>query len=137
MLKVYNTLTKKSEQIEKKDNINLYTCGPTVYNYAHIGNLRSYILADLLYRTLKLDGYNPKWVMNITDIDDKTIKGAVEKYGKDATVEHLREFTKFYLDEFLKDLDEVHVLKDEIKFVRVTDVIPQIQDFIVKLIEKG
>lgn len=137
MLKFYNTLSRKVEEIPKKDHINLYTCGPTVYNYAHIGNLRSYIMADLLYRTLKYDGYKPKWVMNITDIDDKTIKGAIEKYGAGATVENLREFTKFYLDEFLKDLGEVNVLKGEITFIRVTDVISQIQQFIVELINKG
>jgi len=137
MLKLYNTLTKKIEEVPKKDHINLYTCGPTVYNYAHIGNLRAYILADLLYRTLKYDGYKPKWVMNITDIDDKTIKGTLAKYGSNATVENLREFCKFYLDEFLKDLGEVNVLKDEITFIRVTDVIPQIQDFVIGLIKKG
>jgi len=137
MLKLYNTLSKNIEPIEKKDHINLYTCGPTVYNYAHIGNLRSYILADLLYRTLKYDGYKPHWVMNITDIDDKTIKGTIAKYGDKATVENLREFTKFFLDEFLKDLTEVNVLKDEITFIRVTDVIPQIQDFIIALMDKG
>jgi cysteinyl-tRNA synthetase len=137
MLKLYNTLTKKIEEVPKKDHINLYTCGPTVYNYAHIGNLRSYIMADLLYRTLKYDGYKPKWVMNITDIDDKTIKGAIAKFGQDATVENLREYTKFYLDEFLKDLGEVNVLKDEITFIRVTDVIKETQDFIVSLIDKG
>jgi cysteinyl-tRNA synthetase len=137
MLKLYNTLTRKIEEVPKKDHINLYTCGPTVYNYAHIGNMRSYIMADLLYRTLKFEGYNPKWVMNITDIDDKTIKGAVAKFGKDATVENLREFTSFYLDEFYKDLDEVNVLKGEITFIRVTDVIPQIQEFVIGLIEKG
>jgi cysteinyl-tRNA synthetase len=137
MIKLYNTVTKQLEEVPKKDHLNLYTCGPTVYNYAHIGNLRSYILADLLYRTLKEDGYNPKWVMNITDIDDKTIKGAMEKYGSEATVENLREHTKFFLDEFLKDLSEVNVSKDEITFIRVTDVIPQIQEFILDLIKKG
>jgi cysteinyl-tRNA synthetase len=137
MLKIYNTLSKKVEEIAKKDHLNLYTCGPTVYNYAHIGNLRSYIMADLLYRTLKFDGYKPKWVMNITDIDDKTIKGTVAKFGQNATVENLREFTQFYLDEFLKDLARVNVLKDEITFIRVTDVMPQIQQFVVDLVNKG
>jgi cysteinyl-tRNA synthetase len=136
-MKLYNTLTKQLEEIEKGNHINLYTCGPTVYNYAHIGNLRAYIMADLLYRALKLEGYNLKWVMNITDIDDKTIKGAIAKFGAGATVENLREFTKFYFDEFLKDLGEVNVLKDEITFIRVTDVIPQIQDFVIGLIKKG
>jgi len=137
MLNLYNTLSKKLEEIPKKDRLNLYTCGPTVYNYAHIGNMRSYILADLLYRTLKFEGYNPKWVMNITDIDDKTIKGTVEKFGKEATVDNLREFTNFYYQEFLKDLKEVNVLSGEITFIKVTDVIPQIQEFIVGLMQKG
>jgi len=137
MLKLYNTLTKNIEDIPKKDHLNLYTCGPTVYNYAHIGNMRSYVMADLLYRTLKYDGYKPHWVMNITDIDDKTIKGAIEKYGPNAGVEELKKFTDVYYQAFLKDLEEMNVLKDEINFYRVTDVIPKIQDFILKLIEKG
>jgi len=137
MLKLYNTLTKLVQEVPKQQKLNLYTCGPTVYNHAHIGNLRTYISSDLLYRALKLEGYNPKWVMNITDIDDKTIKGAIEKHGQTATVENLRDFTKFYFDEFLKDLSEVNVLRDEIEFIRVTDVIPQIQEFIVNLMEKG
>jgi cysteinyl-tRNA synthetase len=94
-------------------------------------------MADLLYRSLKFDGYKPKWVMNITDIDDKTIKGAIAKFGSAATVENLREYTKFYLDEFLKDLEKVNVSKDEITFIRVTDVIPQIQEFVLGLIKKG
>lgn len=136
-MKLYNTLTKNIEEIEKKDHTNMYSCGPTVYNYAHIGNLRSFIMADLLYRTLKLDGYNPKWVINITDIDDKTIKGALEKYGKEAGVKELYEYTQFYLDEFLQDLREVNVLVDEIDFIRVTDVMSEIQEFIVSLLEKG
>src|SRR5512147_874512 len=103
-LTLYNTLTRRKEEFVpiRPGEVGLYTCGPTVYNYAHIGNLRSYIMADLLYRTLKFDGYHPRWVMNITDIDDKTIKGTIAKYGQNATVENLREFTKFYLDEFLK-----------------------------------
>lgn len=139
MLKLYNTLSKNIDPFVPfhHDHVNLYTCGPTVYNYAHIGNLRSYIMADLLYRSLKFEGYSPRWVMNITDIDDKTIKATIAKYGKDATVENLREITKFYFDEFLKDLGEVNVLKDEIKFIRVTDVIPEIQEFIISLMQKG
>ncbi|HYV33370.1 MAG TPA: cysteine--tRNA ligase [Candidatus Limnocylindria bacterium] len=137
MLKLYNTLTKDIEELHKKGHLNLYTCGPTVYNYAHVGNLRSYILADVLYRTLKYQGYKPKWVMNITDIDDKTIKGTVEKFGKEASVEDLKKFTEEYYQIFLNDLHEVNVLVKEITFIKVTEVIPQIQDFIIKLMEKG
>ena len=137
MLKLYNTLTRKIEVIPKKDHLNLYTCGPTVYNYAHIGNLRSYIMADLLYRTLKYDGYNPVWVMNITDIDDKTIKGAKDEFGVKATKEDLKKFTDKYIEAFKNDLAEVNVLVNEINFYRVTDYIKDIQKFIVDLLNKG
>ena len=137
MLKLYNTLSKQLEEIPKKDHLNLYTCGPTVYNYSHIGNLRSFIVADVLYRTLQADGYNPRWAMNVTDVDDKTIAGTIEKFGPAATPEHLRQFTEMFYKAFLKDLAEVNVLVKEIKFIRVTDVIPQIQEFILQLIEKG
>jgi len=140
MLKLYNTLSRTIEEFKKpsgRDYVNMYTCGPTAYNYAHIGNLRSFILADLLYRTLKFDGYRPRWVMNITDVDDKTIKGTLTKFGKDATVENLREYTKFYMDEFIADLREVNVLVGEIEFIRVTDKIKAIQEFIVELVKKG
>lgn len=137
MLNLYNTLTKKIETLPKKEHINLYTCGPTVYNYAHIGNLRSYILADLLYRTLKVDGYHPRWVMNITDVDDKTIRDTIKKFGPRAGVKELREFTDFYFDAFRRDMREVNVSTDEIKFIRVADVIPQIQRFVIGLVKKG
>jgi cysteinyl-tRNA synthetase len=137
MLKLYNTLTKKVEEIEKKDHLNLYTCGPTVYNYAHIGNLRAFIMADLLYRTLKYEQYNPRWVMNITDIDDKTIKGTIAEYGANATVKDLYSFTEKYLQIFKDDLKEVNVLVDEIEMIRVTDKMPEIQKFILGLMEKG
>jgi len=65
----------------KNKTVNLYTCGPTVYNYAHIGNLRSYVCADLLYRSLKFNGDQVRWIMNITDVDDKTIKNTIEEFG--------------------------------------------------------
>ncbi len=139
MLKLYNTLTKEIEEIQKPQNrnFNMYTCGPTIYNYAHIGNLRSFILADLLYRTLKYDSYQPRWVMNLTDIDDKTIKGTIEKYGENAGVKELFDFTEEYRLAFISDLREVNVLVDEIEFVRVTEKMPEIQEFIVELINKG
>lgn len=139
MLKLYNTLTKQIEEIKKPEGrrLNMYSCGPTIYNYAHIGNLRSFIIADLLYRTLKYDGYSPRWVMNLTDIDDKTIKGAIEKFGKNAGVKELFDFTEEYRKAFVDDLREVNVLVDEIEFIRVTDKMPEIQQFIMELIAKG
>ncbi len=73
---LYNTLTRAKEEFKpiKKGEIGMYTCGPTVYNYAHIGNLRAYIFEDILKRVLLYNGYKIKHVMNITDVDDKTIR---------------------------------------------------------------
>jgi cysteinyl-tRNA synthetase len=74
-LKLYNTLTRKKEIFKpiKKDYVGMYVCGPTIYDYAHIGNLRAYVFSDLLKRYLKFSGYEVKEVMNLTDVDDKTI----------------------------------------------------------------
>ncbi len=138
-MQLYNTLTHKIEELQPQDGktIRMYTCGPTVYNYVHIGNLRSFISADLLYRALNFDGFTVNYVMNITDVDDKTIKGAVAKYGKDATVEDLHNYTTEYLNAFLADLASVNIDTSNIKFIRVSEVIPQIQEFILELISKG
>lgn len=137
MIKLYNTLTKQVEEVRQQGPLNMYTCGPTVYNYAHIGNLRSYVVADLLYRALKADGRSVRWVMNITDIDDKTIKSAIAEYGPEATVANLQDYTNRYFEAFINDLREVNVLVDEVRFIRVTDVIPDIQKFIMELVDRG
>lgn len=138
-LNLYNTLTKKVEAIEPADGktIRLYTCGPTVYNNVHIGNMRSYIMADLLYRTLIFDGYKVEYAMNITDVDDKTIASTVAEFGAEASVEDLNTFTTRYLNTFLEDLASVNIDAKNIKIIRVSEVIPQIQDFILELLEKG
>lgn len=138
-LNLYNTLTKKVEAIEPSDGktIRLYTCGPTVYNNVHIGNMRSYIMADLLYRTLIFDGYEVEYAMNITDVDDKTIASTVAEFGAEASVEDLNTFTTRYLNTFLQDLASVNIDAKKIKIIRVSEVIPQIQDFILELLEKG
>src|SRR3989344_4797716 len=82
-IKFYNFLTRKKEIFKpiRKGRVGLYTCGPTVYNYAHIGNLRTYIFEDILRRTLEYAGYKVRQVMNITDIEDKIIRDA-KKEGK-------------------------------------------------------
>jgi cysteinyl-tRNA synthetase len=142
-MKLYNTLTRSIEELNlpKDRPVRLYTCGPTVYNYAHIGNLFSYISADTLYRTLKFLGYDVNWVMNLTDIDDKTMKGAIAEHGDAATVSDLQAWTKKYADEFKKDLVSINVLSSvddpKITFINVTDKIAAIQEFVLKLIEKG
>lgn len=139
MLRLYNTLTKQLEDVEKPTGrqLNLYSCGPTVYGPAHIGNLRSFVVADVLYRTLKLSGYDPRWVMNITDVDDKTIRGAIAAFGPRAGVAELKTFTDRYTQGFKDDLREVGVLVDEIDFRPVTGYIREIQGFVTELLEKG
>jgi len=81
MLKLYNTLTRKKENFKplKGKNVGIYSCGPTVYDYAHIGNLRTNIFYDLLKRSLTFLGYKVNHVINITDVDDKTIMASQKK----------------------------------------------------------
>ena len=132
MVNFYNTINKKKEKFIpiNKDKITLYTCGPTVYNYAHIGNFRAYIFEDLLRRTLEYAGYNVFQVMNITDIDDKTIKRSI----KDGI--SLEELTNKYTDAFFEDLDELNIVRAH-EYPRATKFINQIIEMIQKLIDKG
>ncbi|MBT3303942.1 cysteine--tRNA ligase [Candidatus Woesearchaeota archaeon] len=132
MLKFYNTLTRKIEEFKpiKKDEVSLYSCGPTVYNYVHIGNLRAYIFNDILRRYLKYKGFKLKQVMNITDVDDKTIRDS-QKEGKS-----LKEFTEFYTEAFLSDLTKLNI---EIPGIlpRATEHIEGMVELVKKLLEKG
>ena len=81
VLRLYNTLSRQVEPFEplQKGKVSLYTCGPTVYNYAHIGNFRTFIFEDLLRRWLEASGYQVLHIMNLTDVDDRTIAAAREK----------------------------------------------------------
>lgn len=115
---------------------NLYTCGPTVYNFAHIGNLRSYVFADIIYRSEKFRGHKVFWVINITDVDDKTIKNTQKEFGEGANLTDLKKYTDKFYQAFLSDLVKLNVSTQDIRFIKVSEVIPEIQDFIVKLIEK-
>ena len=91
-LKLFNTLTRKKEDFKPilEGKVNMYNCGPTVYNYPHIGNYRAYLFADIIKRYLKYKGFEVKQVMNLTDVDDKTIRDS-QAQGKS-----LKEFTEFY-----------------------------------------
>ncbi|MEY2672015.1 MAG: hypothetical protein RL687_432 [Candidatus Parcubacteria bacterium] len=131
-LTLKNTLTRTEEIFEplNADSVSLYTCGPTVYNYPHIGNYRAYIFGDILKRTLSYLGYNVKHIMNITDIDDKTIRDSIAQ-GKT-----LAEFTEFYTQEFYKDIDSLHIVRAE-KYTKATDYIDEMVSMIETLIEKG
>jgi len=131
-MKFFNTRSKKKETFRPLTQgiVKIYSCGPTVYGPAHLGNLRAYIFADVLNRFLNFKGYQTRWVMNITDIDDKTIQGA-----KKAGVS-LKEFTKKNENNFLKDLKYLNVKKADF-YPKATENIKEIQDLIKRLFEKG
>ncbi len=132
-LKVYNTKTRKKEQITyapHQKELSLYTCGPTVYNFAHIGNLRTYVVEDLFRRTLEFFGFAVKQVMNLTDIDDKIIKRATEKGIP------LEEFTKEYKKAFFEDLKTLKIQPAH-ETPSATEYISKMIEMIQKLIEKG
>jgi len=131
-LHFYNTLTRKLELFEplEEGHVRLYTCGPTVYDYAHIGNLRTFLFEDILRRTLKLAGYEVTQVMNLTDVDDKTIREA-----KAAGVE-LRDYTDRYIEAFFTDLDTLRIERAE-HYPRATDYIQQMAELIERLEAAG
>lgn len=130
-LKLYNSLTRKIEEFIpiSQDYVGMYTCGPTVYDAMHIGNLRTFVLSDILNRVLTYNGYKVKSVENITDIDDKIIKRAKEK---NITPEELtREYTKY----FLLDTESLNILPPT-NMTRATDHIGHMVKYIEELVEK-
>jgi len=130
-LKLYNTEKRQKEEIVpiKGNTIRLYTCGPTVYNFAHIGNFRTYVFEDLLRRTLKYFRFQVIQVMNITDIDDKTILGALHE------CKTLKEYTEPYTQAFFEDLKALNIEKAE-HYPHATEYIPQMIEIIQGLIDK-
>lgn len=131
-LKFFNTETREKIpfQPQQPPHVKLYTCGPTVYHYAHIGNFRTYVFEDLLRRTLKGFGYQVEQAMNITDVDDKTIKGAIEKGVS------LETYTRPYIDAFFADLETLAIERVE-HYPPATAYIDQMIQMIQTLIEKG
>ena len=141
-MKIYNTLTKKQEEfIPHKENVvNLYTCGPTVYSYAHIGNLRTYIFEDILEKSLKFLGYDVNRVMNITDIghlendsdtgEDKMQKAALKEHKK------VSEIADFYTKKFVEDCESLNIKIPKI-FEKASENIPFTIKMIEKIIENG
>lgn len=132
MLKFVNTLSGKSEVFEplEGNHVRLYACGPTVYNFAHIGNFRSFLFVDVLRRYLKYRGYELTHVMNLTDVDDKIIRDAA-KEGLD-----IRAFTEKYVVHFWEDADSLGMERPDI-VVRATDHIPEMIDLVGRLVERG
>lgn len=131
-MKIYNTMSREKEELIPLSgkHIGMYTCGPTVYNYPHIGNYRAYLAADILKRYLLYKGYDVKHVMNITDVDDKTIRDS-QKEGVS-----LKVFTERYTDGFMADLESLNVIKPDV-FPKATEHIPEMVGMIKRLIEKG
>ncbi|MBW2969875.1 cysteine--tRNA ligase [Candidatus Woesearchaeota archaeon] len=129
-MKFHNTLTRKKEEFKAGKTARLYTCGPTVYDYAHIGNFRTYIFEDLLRRWLKYKGYKVKQVMNLTDVDDKTIKNS----QKEKTP--LKEFTQKYSQAFFEDVKTLNIEPAE-EYPKATEHIKEMVQMIQVLLEKG
>ena len=131
-LRLYNTLGRKKQVFKpiKDKQVGMYVCGPTVYNYVHIGNLRPYVFADTLRRYLKYSGFKVKEVMNLTDVDDKTIRDS-QKQGKS-----LREFTKIYEKAFLEDIKAMNIETPEV-MPKATEHIKEMAAIVKKLLDKG
>lgn len=131
-LQFKNTLTGKKEDFTpiSQGKVRLYTCGPTVYNFAHIGNFRTFMFEDLLRRYLKYKGFQVTQVMNITDIDDKIIRDSQAQGRK------LREFTDPYTEAFFQDLDTLGIERAEI-YPRATDHISEMVSIIKTLVARG
>lgn len=131
-MRIYNTLTGKKEEFVPidPDEIKIYVCGPTVYNYFHLGNARPFVVFDTLRRYLEYKGYKVKFVQNFTDVDDKIINKAREE-GVSAS-----DISEKYIREYYKDAEKLNVKKATVH-PKVTENIKEITDFISTLIDKG
>ena len=131
-MNVFNSLTRRNGELAPlSDNtVRMYTCGPTVYNFAHIGNFRAYTFEDILRRVIQFNGFKVKQVMNLTDVDDKTIRGA------NAAGVALTDYTKTYKDAFFADLKALNIQPAEV-YPAATDHIPEMIALVEKLVEKG
>lgn len=141
-MEIYNSLTKKVEPFVPNEDgkVKMYTCGPTVYHFAHIGNLRSYIMEDLLEKTLRYLGYDVKRVMNITDVghlsgdsddgEDKMLKGARREHKT------VMEIAGFYTDAFFEDCKKLHIKRPDV-VEPATGCIEEFIHMVQTLLEKG
>ncbi|MBI3046458.1 MAG: cysteine--tRNA ligase [Candidatus Harrisonbacteria bacterium] len=142
MLHIFNTLSRKKEIFKPLHGkqVGLYTCGPTVYNYAHIGNLRTYVFEDVLQRALEYNGYKVKRVMNTTDVghltsDADTGEDKIEKEAKKEK-KSVWDVTKFYTEEFLKDIKDLNIKVPKL-LVPATKTIPEQIKIVKTLFKKG
>src|SRR6202167_4652429 len=130
-LRLYNTLSGKIEDFHPLDDnrVRMYACGPTVYDYGHIGNFRTFIAVDLLYRFRRQGGYEVRYVMNITDVDDKIIRNA----ARDGVT--VQQYTAKFVQAFLEDSATLSI--EQPILVRATEHIPEMAEFIAGLVKKG
>ena len=132
MIRFHNTLSGRVEDFRPitPGQVKLYTCGPTVYDFSHIGNYRAYIFEDMLKRFLQMSGLRVTHIMNITDVDDKTIRGAKARGVS------LREYTEVYIQSFFDDIRALNILPAD-HYPRATDHIPEMVRLVRGLLDKG
>jgi cysteinyl-tRNA synthetase len=137
MIKLYNTLSKNTEDFKPISNkaVSIYSCGPTVYDNVHIGNLCSFIFADTLRRMLLASDYSVRHVMNFTDVDDKTIRNSHQQYSDLEPMKALLKLTQNFGDIFLQDMKAVGNDTNSITFIKATDSIDGMKELILKLYE--
>ncbi|MBN2786549.1 MAG: cysteine--tRNA ligase [Pontiellaceae bacterium] len=130
--RIFNTMSRTKEELIPLDgeHVRMYTCGPTVYNYAHIGNFRAYMFEDLLRRYIKFCGFKVTQVQNLTDVDDKTIRSSIQQGLP------LKEYTKTYIDAFFEDLAKLNIEPAE-HYPAATDYIDEMIQLIGTLFDKG
>jgi cysteinyl-tRNA synthetase len=138
-MKIHNTLTRQTEEFSplNNDSVRFYSCGPTVYDHVHIGNLSAYIMVDTLRRVLAANGYKVQTVMNFTDVDDKTIRRSQELYPELTPEEALQKLTRNYEQVFLDDTQKVGIDTNALTFVRATESIEGMRALITDLYEDG
>lgn len=136
MLKIWNTLTREKEDFNpiKDGKVSIYTCGPTVYSRAHIGNMRTYIFMDTLRKVLKYNGYELNHVMNITDVGHLTSdadegEDKMEKSAKEKNMS-VYEIAKIYTDAFFKDIGKLNIETPE-HVVKATEHIKQMEEYVI------
>jgi cysteinyl-tRNA synthetase len=131
-LRLFNTLSGKLEDFQplQPGLVRMYSCGPTVYDYGHIGNFRTFVVVDILRRFLRLSGYALRHVMNITDVDDKIIRNAARERLS------VGDYTRRYEQAFLEDMETLSLERPE-HLVRATEEIPEMARFIADLVKKG
>src|SRR5436305_13081462 len=128
-LRLYNTMSSQVEEFQplRNNEVRMYACGPTVYDYGHIGNFRTFLAVDLLQRFLRQSGYKVRYVMNITDLDDKIIRNS----ARDGV--SVQQFTAKYETAFIEDSAMINI--EPPKLVRATENIPRMAEFVARLVE--